>query len=89
MQIDGDVLIGYTDWERQKWHDWLGHHSEALRTHAIFAVAGCSQRFIARAERNTRRRKKQAASSGGGVGFMQFAASLVVQRSWCSSLLLQ
>ena len=32
MQIDGNVLIGYTDWERQKWHDWLGHHSEALRT---------------------------------------------------------
>src|SRR6516162_3481762 len=27
--------------------------------------------------------------SGGGVGFMQFAASLVVQRSWCSSFLLQ
>ena len=32
MQIDGDVLIGYTDWERQKWHDWLAHHTEALRT---------------------------------------------------------
>ena len=23
MQIDGNTLIGYTDWERQKWHDWL------------------------------------------------------------------
>src|SRR5262249_58021923 len=32
MQIDGNVLIGYTDWERQKWHDWLEHHSEALKT---------------------------------------------------------
>ena len=32
MQIDGDVLIGYTDWERQKWHDWLEHQSEALKT---------------------------------------------------------
>jgi hypothetical protein len=32
MQIDGDVLIGYTDWERQKWHDWLAHHTEALKT---------------------------------------------------------
>ena len=32
MQIDGNVLIGYTDWERQKWHDWLGQHREALRT---------------------------------------------------------
>src|SRR5215470_1577588 len=31
MQIDGNVLIGYTDWERQKWHDWLQHHSEALK----------------------------------------------------------
>lgn len=30
MQIDGNVLIGYTDWERQKWHDWLGQHREAL-----------------------------------------------------------
>ena len=32
MQIDGNVLIGYTDWERQKWHDWLEHQSEALKT---------------------------------------------------------
>ena len=32
MQIDGNVLIGYTNWEREKWHDWLGHHPEALRT---------------------------------------------------------
>ena len=32
MQIDGDVLIGYTDWERQKWRDWFGQHSEALKT---------------------------------------------------------
>jgi len=32
MQIDGNTLIGYTDWERQKWHDWLEHHSEALKT---------------------------------------------------------
>ena len=32
MQIDGNVLIGYTDWERKKWHDWLEHHSEALKT---------------------------------------------------------
>ena len=32
MQIDVDVLIGYTDWERQKWHDWLEHQSEALKT---------------------------------------------------------
>src|SRR5215469_13034173 len=32
MEIDGDVLIGYTDWERQKWYDWLEHHSEALKT---------------------------------------------------------
>src|SRR5215467_6641108 len=32
MQIDGNVLIGYTDWERQEWHDWLEHHSEALKT---------------------------------------------------------
>ena len=31
MQIDGSVLIGYTDWERKKWHDWLEHHSEALK----------------------------------------------------------
>ena len=33
-------------------------------------------------------RKKQATSSRAGVGFMQFAASLVAQRSWCSCLLL-
>ena len=32
MQIDVDVLIGYTDWERRKCHDWLEHHSEALKT---------------------------------------------------------
>ena len=32
MRIDGNVLIGYTDWERKKWHDWLEHHSEALKT---------------------------------------------------------
>lgn len=32
MQIDGNVLIGYTDWERQKWHDWLGQRREALKT---------------------------------------------------------
>ena len=32
MQIDGNVLIGYTDWERQEWHGWLGQHREALRT---------------------------------------------------------
>jgi uncharacterized damage-inducible protein DinB len=31
MQIDGNVLIDYTDWERQKWHDWLGQHPEALK----------------------------------------------------------
>jgi uncharacterized damage-inducible protein DinB len=30
MQIDGKVLIAYTDWEREKWHDWLGQHREAL-----------------------------------------------------------
>ena len=32
MQIDSNVLIGYTDWERQKWHDCLGQHREALKT---------------------------------------------------------
>src|SRR5215469_17966550 len=32
MEIDGNVLIGYTDWERQKWHDWFEHHREALQT---------------------------------------------------------
>lgn len=32
MQVYGDVLIGYTDWERRKWHDWLGQHPDALKT---------------------------------------------------------
>ena len=32
MQIDGNVLIGYTDWERQKWRDWFGQHRDALNT---------------------------------------------------------
>lgn len=32
MRIDYNVLIGYTDWERQKWHDWLEKHPEALKT---------------------------------------------------------
>jgi uncharacterized damage-inducible protein DinB len=32
MQIDGNVLVDYTDWERQTWDDWLEHHSEGLKT---------------------------------------------------------
>jgi uncharacterized damage-inducible protein DinB len=32
MNIDVDVLIGYTDWERQKCQDWFGQHREALKT---------------------------------------------------------
>jgi hypothetical protein len=32
MEIDGNVLMGYTDWEPQKWHDWFDHHREALQT---------------------------------------------------------
>jgi uncharacterized damage-inducible protein DinB len=40
MQIDGNVLIGYTDWERQKWHDWLAQHSEALKSEALKTSMG-------------------------------------------------
>lgn len=32
MQIDVSVLMEYTDWERQKWHDWLQQHGEVLKT---------------------------------------------------------
>jgi uncharacterized damage-inducible protein DinB len=32
VHIDVNVLINYTDWERQKWHAWLGQHDEALKT---------------------------------------------------------
>ena len=32
MQIDVDVLIGYRNWEIRKCHDWLEHHSEALKS---------------------------------------------------------
>lgn len=32
MQIDGNVLTGYTEWDRQRWHDWLARHREALKT---------------------------------------------------------
>ena len=32
MKIDANVLLDYTDWERQKWKEWLAQHSEALKT---------------------------------------------------------
>jgi len=32
MQIDMNVLMNYTDWEREKWREWLGQHSESLKT---------------------------------------------------------
>jgi uncharacterized damage-inducible protein DinB len=32
MQIDVNVLMNYTDWERQKWQEWLGQYREALKT---------------------------------------------------------
>ena len=32
MQIDVNVLMNYTDWEREKWREWLGQHSESLKT---------------------------------------------------------
>jgi uncharacterized damage-inducible protein DinB len=32
MQIDVNVLMNYTDWERQKWREWLGQHGESLKT---------------------------------------------------------
>jgi uncharacterized damage-inducible protein DinB len=32
MDIDANVLMAYTDWERQKWHEWLGRHGEGLKT---------------------------------------------------------
>jgi hypothetical protein len=31
MQVDVIVLMNYTDWERQKWRDWLLKHGEALK----------------------------------------------------------
>jgi uncharacterized damage-inducible protein DinB len=31
VQIDAIVLIDYTDWERQKWLEWLGQNAEALK----------------------------------------------------------
>lgn len=30
MNLDLDVLIAYTDWERDKWHDWLKQHGDAV-----------------------------------------------------------
>jgi len=32
MQIDVNVLMNYTDWEREKWREWLGQHGESLKT---------------------------------------------------------
>jgi uncharacterized damage-inducible protein DinB len=32
MQIDASVLMNYTDWEREKWHEWIGQHGECLKT---------------------------------------------------------
>jgi uncharacterized damage-inducible protein DinB len=32
MQIDVNVLMNYTDWERDKWREWLGQHGESLKT---------------------------------------------------------
>jgi uncharacterized damage-inducible protein DinB len=32
MQIDVNVLMNYTDWERQKWREWLGQQGDALKT---------------------------------------------------------
>jgi uncharacterized damage-inducible protein DinB len=32
MQIDANVLMNYTDWEREKWRGWLGEHGESLKT---------------------------------------------------------
>lgn len=32
MHIDVNQLISYTDWEREKWREWLGQHGEALKT---------------------------------------------------------
>ena len=31
MQIDVNVLMNYTDWEREKWREWLGQHGESLK----------------------------------------------------------
>lgn len=30
MQIDLNLLIDYTDWERQKWYDWLQQHGQQV-----------------------------------------------------------
>src|SRR5215471_1166554 len=60
MQIDINVLIGYTDWERQSWHAWLEHHGEALKTgmgphgddqtvgEVVKHIFSCEKRYIER-----------------------------------------
>jgi uncharacterized damage-inducible protein DinB len=30
MQVNLDDLINYTDWERQKWHDWFIHRGDQV-----------------------------------------------------------
>src|SRR4029077_8905116 len=30
MLIDLNLLLEYTDWERQKWHDWLRQHGDRV-----------------------------------------------------------
>ena len=30
MLIDLNLLLDYTDWERQKWHDWLRQHGDRV-----------------------------------------------------------
>ena len=30
MNLDLDILLAYTDWERGTWHSWFGEHPQAL-----------------------------------------------------------
>jgi uncharacterized damage-inducible protein DinB len=32
MNVEMTMLMNYTDWERQRWHEFLQQHSQALRT---------------------------------------------------------
>ena len=58
MLIDLNVLLEYTDWERQKWHDWLREHGDRVlvtstgaNSDARFETVGDLVRHIFSAEK--------------------------------------
>jgi Domain of unknown function (DUF1772) len=80
-------LSAFIAWRSEGWTAWLVGGVLLLLVVPFTLLVILPTNNGRKAESSTCALKKQAASSSGGVGFMQFAVSSVVQRSYCSCLL--